>query len=138
MLPAHRTTSEQINSEIGTLENRIRKITKQIELPATDGDIKQQMSEFLLTADSEVAELQAAMKQVDLLRLKLAEFFCEDAASFKLEECFKIFQGFCDKFRQAIKENEQRVQKEKMAEERNRIRMEQLAKRSKPCMYTIS
>ncbi|XP_002008048.2 formin-J [Drosophila mojavensis] len=128
---ASKTTTEQINSEITTLENRIRKITKQIELPTTDADIKQQMSEFLLAAESEVAVLQAGMKQVESLRLKLAEFFCEDAATFKLEECFKIFQSFCDKFRQAIKENERRVQQEKLAEERNRIRAEQLARRTK-------
>ncbi|XP_030570905.1 formin-J [Drosophila novamexicana] len=128
---ASKTTSEQIKSEIGTLETRIRKITRQIELPATDADIKEQMSEFLLAADSEMAVLQAGMKQVDALRLKLAEFFCEDAATFKLEECFKIFQSFCDKFRQAIKENERRVQQEKLAEERNRIRMEQMAKRTR-------
>lgn len=92
------------------------------------------MSEFLLSAESEVAVLQSGMKQVESLRLKLAEFFCEDAATFKLEECFKIFQSFCDKFRQAIKENERRVQQEKLAEERNRIRAEQLARRSKQSM----
>ncbi|KAH8302414.1 hypothetical protein KR044_006296 [Drosophila immigrans] len=128
---ASKTTMEQINNEIGTLDNRIRKISKQIEQPATDADIKRQMLDFLLAAESELSVLQAGMKQVDTLRLKLAEFFCEDAGTFKMEECFKIFQSFCDKFRQSIKENEKRVQQEQQATLRRKQREEQMAKRAR-------
>ncbi|XP_017137865.1 FH2 domain-containing protein 1 [Drosophila miranda] len=128
---ASKTTSEQINNEINTLDGRIRRITRQIEQPATDTDIKQQMAEFLQAAESELAVLQSGMKQVEAMRLKLAEFFCDDAATFRLEECFKIFQSFCDKFRQAVKENERRQQQEQQATLRRKQREEQLARRAR-------
>ncbi|XP_022216703.2 FH2 domain-containing protein 1 isoform X1 [Drosophila obscura] len=128
---ASKTTSEQINNEINTLDGRIRRITRQIEQPATDTDIKQQMAEFLQAAESELAVLQSGMKQVEAMRLKLAEFFCEDVATFRLEECFKIFQNFCDKFRQAVKENERRQQQEQQATLRRKQREEQLARRAR-------
>lgn len=38
---------EQIHNEINTLEVRIKKIKKQIELPSTENEIKGQMTEFL-------------------------------------------------------------------------------------------
>nr|XP_036670775.1 formin-J [Drosophila suzukii]XP_036670776.1 formin-J [Drosophila suzukii] len=128
---ASKTTSEQINNEINTLDGRIRRIARQIEQPATDVDIKEQMADFLQAAESELAVLQAGMKQVESLRLKLSEFFCDDAATFRLEECFKIFQNFCDKFKQAVKENERRQQQEQQATLRRKQREEQLARRAR-------
>ena len=73
------------------------------------------------------------MKEVDCVRLKLAEYFCEDPASFKLEECFKIFQNLADKFKQAVKENERRQQQEEQATLRRKQREEQLARRARQC-----
>lgn len=42
-----KTTVEQINNEINTLDMRISKIKKQIEMPSTDIDIRNQMDDFL-------------------------------------------------------------------------------------------
>ncbi|XP_036337297.1 LOW QUALITY PROTEIN: formin-J [Rhagoletis pomonella] len=128
---ASKTTAEQINNEINALDSRIRKIKRQIELPTTEDEIKEQMLEFLEGAEREVAVLQANMKEVEVMRLKLADFFCEDAAHFKLEECFKVFQSFCDKFKQAVKENERRQQLEEQATLRRKQREEQLARRAR-------
>lgn len=33
----------------------------------------------------------------------LIDFFCEDKDTFKLDECFRIFQDFCNKFKKAVK-----------------------------------
>lgn len=33
----------------------------------------------------------------------LIDFFCEDKDTFKLDECFRIFQDFCQKFQKAVK-----------------------------------
>lgn len=33
----------------------------------------------------------------------LIDFFCEDKDTFKLDECFRIFQDFCIKFNKAVK-----------------------------------
>lgn len=78
--------------------------------------------------------LQGGMKEVETLRLQLSEFFCEDPASFKLEECFKIFQSFCEKFKQAVNENERRRIQEEQATIRRKQREEQLAKRARQSM----
>lgn len=61
------------------------------------------------------------------MRKTLAEFFCEDPATFKIEECFKIFHGFCVKFKQAVAENERRRIQEEQASARRKQREEQLA-----------
>lgn len=67
------------------------------------------------------------MEELERVRIKLAEFFCEDVGTFKLEECFKVFHGFCTKFRQAVAENERRKIQEEQANMRRRQREEQLA-----------
>lgn len=40
-------TIEQLNNEIVALDKRISNISRQINLPSTEEDIKMQMSEFL-------------------------------------------------------------------------------------------
>lgn len=126
-----RITAEQINNEINALEQRINKIKRQIELPTTETDLKQQMTEFLHMAESKVEMLLRGMKEVEAVRLQLSEFFCEDPSSFRLEECFKIFQNFCDKFKQAVNENERRRLQEEQAMIRRKFREEQMAKRAR-------
>jgi inverted formin-2 len=69
------------------------------------------------------------MKELDLLRKQLADFFCEDPDIFKMEECFKIFHNFSEKFRLAVKENEKRRLQEEQANVRRKLREEQLRKR---------
>ena len=39
------------------------------------------------------------MTDLEQTQAELAEFFCEDANSFKLDECFKSLWGFCVKFK---------------------------------------
>ena len=40
------------------------------------------------------------MEQLDKMRGEIAEFFCEDVASFHIEECYKSLASFCNKFKQ--------------------------------------
>lgn len=47
-----RNTVEQIHNEINTLEVRIKKIKKQIELSSTENEIKGQMTEFLQVSNT--------------------------------------------------------------------------------------
>lgn len=116
---------------MNALDTRITKIKRQIELPTTEPDLKYQMSDFLLAAENKVQMLQRGMKEVEALRLQLSEFFCEDPNTFKLEECFKIFQTFCEKFKLAVHENERRRLQEEQAIIRRKLREEQLAKRAR-------
>ena len=75
--------------------------------------------------------MKNGMKEVESMRLKLAEFFCEDPAGFKLEECYKTFATFCEKFKRAVAENERRREQEAQATLRRKQREEQMAKRNK-------
>ncbi len=50
-------------------------------------------------ASSDLDGLKSAMSDLERTEKEVAEFFCEDAVSFKLEECFKSLWGFCVKFK---------------------------------------
>lgn len=73
--------------------------------------------------------LQRALKQLEAMRLQLAEFFCEDMGTFKMEECFKIFHNFSEKFQHAVKDNEKRRVQEEQALIRRKQREETLRRR---------
>ncbi|XP_070498012.1 formin-F isoform X1 [Chironomus tepperi] len=128
---ASKTTIEQINNEIITLDKRLKTIKKQIELPVTEDDIKAQMEDFIKAAENELSMLHRVMKELESTRVQLAEFFCEDSNQFKIEECFKIFYHFCEKFKTAVKENEKRRIQEEQANVRRKQREEQLANKRK-------
>lgn len=85
------------------------------------------MIEFLQISEREVAILQNYMKELTNLRVKLADFFVEDVNAFKMEECYKIFQNFRERFKQALIENERRRYQEEQATLRRKQREEQLA-----------
>ena len=57
---------------------------------------------FSQMAGAEIAELKEDLKDVESLRLELADYFCEDTATFKLEECFKTVQTFIERFQKSI------------------------------------
>ena len=52
--------------------------------------------------------LQQAMLDLTKLEGKLAEFFCADGKTFRIEECFKAFHQFIGAFKKAIGDNEKR------------------------------
>lgn len=122
-----------MHNEINALDVRIKKIKKQIEVPTIEPEIKHQMNEFLQMAEMEVANLQKDLGQLDIVRKKLADFFCEDMNSFKLEECFRIFHNFYCKFKQAVTENERRRMQEEQANARRKQREELLATKRRQC-----
>ena len=59
----------------------------------------------------------------------MAEFFCEDSKTFRIEECFKAFHHFCSNFKTAVTDNEKRREQERMAEQRRVQRETDQAKR---------
>lgn len=62
-------------------------------------------------------------------RVDLAQFFCEDLQTFKLEDCFKILHSFVARWNLAAVENKRRKQLEEEARQRKKIREEQFQKR---------
>lgn len=47
-------------------------------------------------------ELEEDLMDIEDLRLELADFFSEDEGTFKLEECFKTLQTFCERFKKTV------------------------------------
>jgi len=52
-------------------------------------------------ADKELAVVDVKMNKLEQSRQELAEFFCEDAKTFRLDDCIKTFQEFFQKFHKA-------------------------------------
>ncbi|GFT29620.1 FH2 domain-containing protein 1 [Trichonephila clavipes] len=126
---ASKLSIDNLKSEITNLNNKVSKISQQV---STSGeDVQLQMEEFLQFAHREVMAVQKEIEGLEKIRVDMAEFLCEDLQSFKLEDCFKIFQNFCQKFKAATEENEKRRQQEKRAEARRKQREEQLALKKK-------
>ena len=50
-------------------------------------------------------ELREMMAFVDQMKAKLADFFCDEAQTFSLEDCVLTFKLFCEKFKKAIEVN---------------------------------
>ncbi len=49
-----------------------------------------------------LAEVERSLECLNVKRMELGEFFCEDTKTFKLEECFKIFSIFITRFHKAV------------------------------------
>jgi hypothetical protein len=53
-------------------------------------------------ASTQVQGLKEGMSQLEKIQSELAEFFCEEAACFKIDECFKSFSSFIAKLKQVL------------------------------------
>lgn len=49
-----------------------------------------------------MANVESSIQQLKALSNAVAEYFCEDPATFKLEECCSIFHSFCKRFDTAV------------------------------------
>ena len=75
--------------------------------------------------------MKERMEALKTTKIELAEFFCEDANTFRLEECYKSLASFCTKFKQAVTENVKRKEQEALAEQRRAQRELEEQKKSK-------
>jgi len=126
---ASRTSIEALNGDINKLDGQIRKISSQMKSSNTEPDVASQMGEFLPYASKELECLKNAMEDLTKIQAELAEFFCEDPKSFRLEECYKAFLQFNNNFKKAVVDNEKRREQEKTAEQRRLQRETEQAKR---------
>ncbi len=58
------------------------------------------MSAPVQTADIRLADVEASLQELDSISTSVVEYFCEDPATFKLEECCSIFHSFCERLRE--------------------------------------
>ncbi len=61
------------------------------------------MSAPVQMADIRLADVEASLQELDSISTSVAEYFCEDPVTFKLEECCSIFHSFCERFERATR-----------------------------------
>ncbi|OWA53636.1 FH2 domain-containing protein 1 [Hypsibius exemplaris] len=118
---------ENLVHDIRSLDSNCQRLMDQLE--QADEENKQHMMEFLHAAQLRIHELNSDLAEIEALRVKIAEFFCEDPNTYQLQECFKILQEFCQKFRKVLLENDQRKQREVKAETRRQEEEEKIKRR---------
>ncbi|CAG7729172.1 unnamed protein product, partial [Allacma fusca] len=126
---ASKTSIDQLKGEILSLKTKVTNICRQMENPSSPKEIISQFGQVFQEASLQISDLENFLVQVEEVRVDLARFFCEELQSFKFEECFKILFSFTTKWKQAAAENAQRKKQEEEAENRRKIREDQLKKR---------
>ncbi|XP_059400803.1 FH2 domain-containing protein 1-like [Carassius carassius] len=92
-------------------------------------DLLHQMGAFLRMADIRLADVEASLQELENISTSVAEYFCEDPATFKLEECCSIFHSFCERFERATQENREREAAEtRKRQQREREMLNRIAK----------
>ncbi|XP_077956318.1 uncharacterized protein LOC120827417 isoform X4 [Gasterosteus aculeatus] len=86
-------------------------------------DLKEQMEDFLKEAEVCLAEIETDLQELQSVSDSVAEYFCENPTTFKLEECFSIFNSFCERFMRAMQENKAREVAEVKRRHRERLQI---------------
>ncbi|KAK6291618.1 hypothetical protein J4Q44_G00374020 [Coregonus suidteri] len=106
---AARISVENLDAEFQSLSSRTRSVEESIQ---GETELLQQLDHFLQSSTAALVELRRRRQELTKEGNILIDFFCEDKESFRLDECFKVFQDFCLKFQKAVKDNLERELKE--------------------------
>ncbi|ELK17494.1 FH2 domain-containing protein 1 [Pteropus alecto] len=102
---AARLSLNNTEAELHSLFVRTRSLKENIQ---RDGELCQQMEDFLQFAVEKLTELEHWKQELQEEAHTLIDFFCEDKETMKLDECLQIFRDFCIKFNKAVKDNHDR------------------------------
>eukprot|EP00063_Salmo_salar_P037497 XP_014012332.1 PREDICTED: FH2 domain-containing protein 1-like [Salmo salar] len=106
---AARISVENVDAEFQSLSSRICSVEESIQ---GETELLLQLDQFLQNSTAALVELRRQRQELRNEGNNLIDFFCEDRESFRLDECFKVFQDFCLKFQKAVKDNLERELKE--------------------------
>uniref|UniRef100_A0A3P9KS35 FH2 domain containing 3 n=1 Tax=Oryzias latipes TaxID=8090 RepID=A0A3P9KS35_ORYLA len=93
---------------IADFDAEVSKIEEVKRFSSKEPSLLKQMGTFLLRAEPKLADLERSLQELNALSDAVAEYFCEDPAAFKLEDCCSIFNSFCRRFETAVQENRER------------------------------
>ncbi|XP_036420931.1 FH2 domain-containing protein 1 isoform X1 [Colossoma macropomum] len=102
---ASRIHKQDIESEFQRKVSEVQELKKNTD---KQSDLAEQMKDFFECAESRIAETKASFQTLNALTESVAEYFCEEASDFKLDECCSIFHSFCERFKRALQENTER------------------------------
>ncbi|XP_071244274.1 FH2 domain-containing protein 1-like [Salvelinus alpinus] len=106
---ASRISVENIELEFSSLYVRTRSLEEKVQ---SDPELLEQLDPFLQCSTRTLQDLKRCRLDLRKEGNALIDFFCEDKDTFMLDECFRIFQDFCLKFKKAVKDNLEREHKE--------------------------
>uniref|UniRef100_A0A3B3SW31 FH2 domain containing 1 n=1 Tax=Paramormyrops kingsleyae TaxID=1676925 RepID=A0A3B3SW31_9TELE len=118
---AVRISVDNIEAELHSLQSRTASVEEKVQ---KNTELLQQVERFLQQSKKALEELSRSWLDLRREGNVLIDFFCEDKDTFKLDECFRIFQDFCQKFQKAVKDNQEQEQKE-MARQRRLLELEE-------------
>nr|XP_057943662.1 FH2 domain containing 3 [Doryrhamphus excisus] len=108
---------------VADFEREMKKI-KEVKLyTSRHPDLFPQMDTFFMQADAQLSDVEFFLHDLNVLSCAVAEYFCEDPSSFKLEECCSIFHSFCRRFATAVQENRERDAGEQRRKRKESTRM---------------
>ncbi|XP_070554541.1 inverted formin-2-like [Ptychodera flava] len=135
LLKDFRPVSEACKHSLESLMTDVNDLSKRLDdmenqLSVAEEDIKEQMGEFLDKALEERVILQKSVEEINRLTLDLADYFCEDVKTFKLEEFFSIIDNFLSCVKQCKEENRKRkIQEEKAIEREKQQKLQEEQKK---------
>lgn len=112
---ASRISLDTLDTELQRLTARTQSVEESVQ---RDAELLQQLDTFLQSATSALCSLRNGRQQLKREAEELLDFFCEDKDTFKLDDCFNIFNSFCLKFTAAVKDNAERERKEAVRQRR--------------------
>ncbi|XP_064191377.1 FH2 domain-containing protein 1-like [Anguilla rostrata] len=118
---AVRISVENIETEFQSLYVRTKALEEKIQ---RDSELQVQLEQFLQSAIRMLQDLKKRRLDLRSEGNALIDFLCEDKDAFKLDDCFRIFQDFCLKFKKAVKDNTERKLKE-AARQRRLLELEE-------------
>uniref|UniRef100_A0A4W5RWH7 FH2 domain-containing protein n=1 Tax=Hucho hucho TaxID=62062 RepID=A0A4W5RWH7_9TELE len=84
-----RISVENVDAEFQSLSSRTRSVEESIQ---GETELLQQLDHFLQNSTAALVELRRQRQELRNEGNILIDFFCEDRESFRLDECFKVFQ----------------------------------------------
>uniref|UniRef100_A0A3Q2PCX5 FH2 domain-containing protein n=1 Tax=Fundulus heteroclitus TaxID=8078 RepID=A0A3Q2PCX5_FUNHE len=116
---------ESIKSEAASLTKRLQNSEKKVS--CSSEDVKEQYLSPIQGSLRACEQLQKVLSSTEDRRQDLADYLCEDASSFSLDDLFGTIKTFRGLFLRALKENESRRElekKRKKREEENKLKGE--------------
>ncbi|CAK8686591.1 unnamed protein product [Clavelina lepadiformis] len=87
-------SAQQVKEDADRVTDTISKLKKQVK-KASD-DVKKQFKPFLKDAELRISPFKNDLKEIEKLRVKLAEFLVEDVNKFQLDATFYLFTKFIE------------------------------------------
>ncbi|VDP16700.1 unnamed protein product [Soboliphyme baturini] len=101
---ATRFSVDLIISDYRSLSEKTQRISNELVMCDCESIVRY-LQDFLSKAKEQMQSFEEQLITIERMRVELAEFFCEDHETFKLEECFRIFANFKAKVIQSMEEN---------------------------------